>query len=1623
MALYVYYDLDNLVYDYRSDKKMLEQRIRNWMMQLEESQSILHLDRYSNGSYKKKFEKLRAVGWIYNVGEEDTLLAWSFMFQRGRMGYEDFLSELNQPVKPLRFDRPDHESDFFRKAKLWYEQEKQRNARKPLEPLSDSEAIYLSGFQMHTPSPEQVYETAEWVGAIHKHFFPADQQLQAQRLPALEDIRRYLANVDVNEERHDCVQVGDYYVEYMCKKRDDTDQHALILIDIDTQNGKTEKYGLNVYVRKAALRAYDRNILTEVSSGRWLRLQKYPKSALAFSAEQMELLHETLSLDSELASVRLPLFINGCAGSGKTTILYYLFEQYVMQYFEQSAKSELDLKPIYLSYSENLIRNAKQHITQMVRERSGDEQLELPPVLFDFRSFLLGYLDEQERSKFPASKRVYYDRFRARFDESFKGNQANGLTADRVWHVIRTFIKGYDCDIEEAKHNNNLGLHLSADEYEELPTDWKHVSDDEYRLIYTRFYENWYLSKFPRSEGYWDDQDLIHYVLLHKEIKPEYGAVFADEVQDFTNVEFLFLLKLTPYYQRKLYAHQISQLPFVYVGDPYQTIQPTGFDWKILRKHYYDRFIRTLDPNQQSNMREIRICDLEFNYRSAPSIVHLSNSVQRLRNRWLGKNNSFMQKSWQLPTSESPMVYLADEIGAEHPIWQVGPEIIIPVNDYRVEKDDGSGVSSIVEFIERDSFLGPVINIDEQREIAQNVWNSAKAKGLEFEEVILYGFGQYFADHRKQWFPAGANKQASSNFYQEKEFFINKLYVSVTRARKRLIIVDTKAGIEQFWLNNDVFPSTDEQMLLSLNKGDAVSLKYVDSNALDKAVMWEKLANEQSSTEMKRDLLQRARQFYIAATFDVADEDVRASYLLKATRCQAFAEYYAALDKDFVNFKQWEPVLQLLEQAQEYAYAAEVYWRLGEFASLVRVLKLLGEHPDWSEKLAMAELLSKTSLTRAEIIQIVQGVETVSTATEDQSTLLNKLCSVIENYLKEQMANDSSGETDTSLFNAITDSLDEYVKISPVVADLLAYAHYRLERYESASHIWEKHSKSKGSFRALYLADAQGKMLHGLFSEGAERKWSGDDIRRLSSYYREQNEFVLLQQLLETQGDASAAIPIIADMQLASDIRIRLAVAHLQKVQALEDEAFVAFVEETKKWQNDKRNYLRSMADVLGYCSTTTVWTNGYITFQNGNQLPELVKILSLFDVDAASRIQFEDRMIAWLQQQHNRKPRTKEHSEAKRAIEQSYELRKMEEMFRFIYVLPQNRVHETAEQYEQAIQNAKLYVNMMKALKPEDWYRFSIKRAVEQIRRTRLAIEQIVQTEFNDKQFRNLQTELNHWIQQVRTAATAKGKVKQSMQGLNLLEAYENVDFKAFFRHYDLTLQNVERDIDLMFNWQFNSSKARMELAMTKARNALSALFNEKSLLFTTEKVVTIVSDFGWKNHETKTNVQKDLQHYIEELKQEKTHVAKFSAIQQRIKGLLDVSHIVMEDKRDLTERLLKSILPKLEKNYKNFMKNNTNAGSSDESGTTEVAGTAQGTAGQGEGPLVVTAVEHGYDASLSRASLVQAPSNIYDVMKVIAQQMGNVDNERYHQMEQTLLQLHREERAKVDTSSATDV
>lgn len=593
----------------------------------------------------------------------------------------------------------------------------------------------------------------------------------------------------------------------------------------------------------------------------WLAIEKEEESNLALSAEEMRLLESVSSREADNSS--LPIFINGRAGSGKSTMLLYLFADYCYRKYENEANKNLEGDPLFLTYNERLLDVAKEgvanilssHHNFLVKKKgatNGESNTELNADNFfkAFQAFLFEMLPPEERSNFLQDNYVSFYRFQKEYKAKCNLPQANKWNPAICWHAIRTFIKGYSCD----------GLMTPEDYVNIVSKKDRTISPEGFKEIYETIWQKWY-QKLAEEENYWDDQDLIRKVIKGNYYGSDYGAVFCDEAQDFTKIELQLIMRLSLFSKYDLSQTSISSLPFAFAGDPLQTLNPTGFRWESVKAGFHDEIIKALDSKGQLHLN-MNLQELEFNYRSSSSIVGFTNLIQLWRSVFFDMPELRPQREWRKDGFPEPQKFIfsknlhPDEL-KKHVIDTI---IIVPCEE-----------GGEKEYVKNDRVLNEMFVNSENEEPLKNVLSAIAAKGLEFAKVILYKFGEKFCEtgNPNIWNEGGTFEERPVEF----EYFFNKFYVGASRAKQRLFIVDTMEGDGCFW--SHASSDTEINKFLERSKNADVWRGNVRAIALgeeasemrdDDPLAIAKELEDKGQNLRSPELMRRAKQYYNLAS-------------------------------------------------------------------------------------------------------------------------------------------------------------------------------------------------------------------------------------------------------------------------------------------------------------------------------------------------------------------------------------------------------------------------------------------------------------------------------------------------------------------------------------------------------------------------------------------------------------------------------------------------------------------------------------------------------------------------------------------------------------------------------------
>ncbi|WP_264704605.1 ankyrin repeat domain-containing protein [Wolbachia endosymbiont (group B) of Apotomis betuletana] len=472
---------------------------------------------------------------------------------------------------------------------------------------------------------------------------------------------------------------------------------------------------------------------------------------ITFSAKQEDIVER----------IELPLVINGAAGSGKTSVALESLKR-IKEKFEEG-------KVLYITQSENLIKQSKELFEyEYYDEIAGEFKIGIPERIefLSLHEFL-----EKKAEDIKGKKPIDRNKFFSWFDEickkdKFKEYKKDG---DKIFEEFTAVIGGKGLLGENGK-----------DLYEKLGKRESMFPENERSNIYDFFKE---YRKFIEKDSEYYDPNLVTHKCITEGM---YDAIVVDEVQDLTESTLDLVLKS---------LKDENKSNFLLCGDVNQVIHPSFFSLSKLKSFLcQNRYIMS----QGSGV----FYTLERNYRNSEQVIEFANRILHLKNYCFASedkitvDNAFFMKS---ETKKKGNVGFITDDKKEEIAKQVNESINCAV----LVLNDESKKSA------RQLFDTPL------------VFNIHEAKGLEFENVILYKFTSCKA-YNEIWKIACTDKSDGEidntinrirDSYNEKEvntsrnkdkkdkslekykFYMNALYVGVTRAASNVYIIDDKSNL------------------------------------------------------------------------------------------------------------------------------------------------------------------------------------------------------------------------------------------------------------------------------------------------------------------------------------------------------------------------------------------------------------------------------------------------------------------------------------------------------------------------------------------------------------------------------------------------------------------------------------------------------------------------------------------------------------------------------------------------------------------------------------------------------------------------------------------------------------
>lgn len=797
MALFVYIT-DSCREDARTHA--LSDEIERLKERIESTQSTSHFNPFPPPYLVKKKmggRQGRLIADLRKHGEHAVVVFLAIMI-RGDKAYENQFA-----LNPVAYGLQHFQHLVTAEQLGVYLEERTRREPPPAKPdVADHEYgfLYESFAHCQTAAEEDmVYETTEWKDAVGESRIA--NQLVRFAQPCLVALAKepgiHHLGIEGKPGWGIWVHRSEGRLLLITPVTDDNAEGALRLVEQYRSQLGGDSLG---HILRASRRAYPAYMLADEDT--WVEIEKEPVANMALSPEESEVL-----LSARASEGAFPLFINGRAGSGKSTILQYLFAD-LLYYYLSSPGSQSMAPPVYLTANGELLRVARSFVDRILRNESAfransdndllvNSQDILNEAFREFQPHLLSMVDAATRhQRFAPSKRVDYSMFRRLWREWFGQDREaiRDFGPDISWHVIRTYIKGMNSEVL-----------MEPDDYIQLPENQITVTKSTFEKVFERVWEGRY-SKISEAQGLWDDQDLARYVLEHNLVKPTHPAVLCDEAQDFTRIELELLLRLNLFSNRSIQPHDLSRVPFVFAGDQFQTLNPTGFRWDSIKAAFVEKFIQALDPAGRSGRGELNYRELRYNYRSTPPIVRFSNGIQALRAALFQMPEMRPQTPWTKSSRAFPVVWFQADDAA---FWQRFKEadtfvVIVPCNE-----------GEEADFVRQDPHLSNHVRLEDG--IPQNVLSAARAKGREYPVVVVYGFGSDMPKALMEPLTtANADTELNRDQSLPNEYYINRLYVAASRPKQRLIVVDTQTGLRDLW----EFTRSDEAARVVLDRAN-----------------------------------------------------------------------------------------------------------------------------------------------------------------------------------------------------------------------------------------------------------------------------------------------------------------------------------------------------------------------------------------------------------------------------------------------------------------------------------------------------------------------------------------------------------------------------------------------------------------------------------------------------------------------------------------------------------------------------------------------------------------------------------------------------------------------------------
>jgi hypothetical protein len=408
-----------------------------------------------------------------------------------------------------------------------------------------------------------------------------------------------------------------------------------------------------------------------------------------------------------------------------------------------SGKTALTLEKLKHADGEVLYVTQSAYLAQSARElyyASGFEREEQEAIFLSYREFI-------ESIRVPVGHEAGWREFSSWFARMRQGQAFKDIDGHQAFEEIRGVIGA------------RAGGVLSREAYLTLGVRQSIFAAHERNRLYELFekYRDWL------AEAKLYDLNLLAHDWLAL-AAPRYDFVMVDEVQDLTMAQLALVLKTLKTPDR-----------FMLCGDSNQIVHPNFFSWSQVKTLFWH------DP-QLAERQELRA--LTANFRNGRETTRLSNTLLKIKHRRFG-------------SIDRESNFLVDAVGGEP-----GKATLLADKDAAKRKLDRT--------IRHSTQFAVLVMRDEDKAAAREYFSTPllfsihEAKGLEYENIVLYRF---VSSHRGEFMEISAGvtredletdsldyrraRDKSDKSLEVYKFFVNALYVALTRAVRNVYLIES----------------------------------------------------------------------------------------------------------------------------------------------------------------------------------------------------------------------------------------------------------------------------------------------------------------------------------------------------------------------------------------------------------------------------------------------------------------------------------------------------------------------------------------------------------------------------------------------------------------------------------------------------------------------------------------------------------------------------------------------------------------------------------------------------------------------------------------------------------------